>query len=150
MCALKRYRFFPKTRLLVRRGRPASQGPSHDATFYAPSFLRNNFCKLHTFSFFCPVSVFFAQERPPNEFFCTFFGSVFGRARVQISNVPLLKSVFFQKSAFFSLRRRFWPPAANFGASLRRPNWPCLEYLLLFYKIFFKMGSALSRDAISA
>ena len=56
---------------------------------------RNNFCKLHTFSFFGPVSVFFAQEGPPNEFFGTFFGSVFGRARVQISNVPLLKSVFF-------------------------------------------------------
>ena len=74
---------------------PAAQGPSHDATFYAPSFLRNNFCKLHTFSFFGPVSVFFAQEGPPNEFFGTFFGSVFGRARVQISNVPLLKSVFF-------------------------------------------------------
>ena len=56
---------------------------------------RNHFCKLHTFSFFGPVSVFFAQEGPPNEFFGTFFGSVFGRARVQISNVPLLKSVFF-------------------------------------------------------
>ena len=56
---------------------------------------RNNFCKLHAFSFFGPVSVFFAQEGPPNEFFGTFFGSVFGRARVQISNVPLLKSVFF-------------------------------------------------------
>ena len=58
---------------------------------------RINFCKLHTFSFFGPVSVFFAQEGPPNEFFGTFFGSVFGRARVQISNVPLLKRVFLQR-----------------------------------------------------
>ena len=39
---------------------------------------------------------------------------------------------------------------ANFGASLRRPNWPCPESLLLFYKIFFKMGAAYLRDAISA
>ena len=39
--------------------------------------------------------MFFAQEGPPDEFVGTFFGSVFGRARVQISNVPLLKSVFF-------------------------------------------------------
>ena len=87
---------------MVASWAPAAQGPSHDATFYAPSFLRNNFCKLHTFSFFGPVSVFFAQEGPPNEFFGTFFGRVFGRARVQISNVPLLKSVFLQrkKSAF--------------------------------------------------
>ena len=74
---------------------PAAQGPSHDATFYAYCLLGFDFCKLHTFSFFCPVSVFFAQKRPPNEFFGTFFGSVFGRARVQISNVPLLKSCFF-------------------------------------------------------
>ena len=60
------------------------------------------------------------------------------------------KRVFFQKSVFFSLRRRFWPPAANFGASLRRPNWPCLEYLLLFYKLFLKSDPAYLRGAISA
>ena len=80
---------------MVASWAPAAQGPSHDATFYAYCLLGFYFCKLHTFSFFCPVSVFFAQKRPPNEFFGTFFGSVFGRARVQISNVPLLKSVFF-------------------------------------------------------
>ena len=60
----------------------------------APS-KRINFCKLHTFSFFGTVSVTFAQEGPPNEFFGTFFGKVFGRARVQISNAPLLRSGFF-------------------------------------------------------
>ena len=48
------------------------------------------------------------------------------------------KRIFFQKRVFFSLRRRNWPPGPNFGASLRRPNWPCLEYLLLFYKISSK------------
>ena len=80
---------------MVASWAPAAQGPSHAATFYASSLHSFYFCKLHTFSFFGPVSVFFAQEGPPNEFFGTFFGSVFGRARVQISNVPLLKSVFF-------------------------------------------------------
>ena len=33
--------------------------------------------------------------RAPFQNFYTFFGRVFGRARVQISNVPLLRSVFF-------------------------------------------------------
>ena len=80
---------------MVASWAPAAQGPSHDVTFYASWAHPFYFCKLHTFSFFGPVSVFFAQEGPPNEFFGTFFGSVFGRARVQISNVPLLKSVFF-------------------------------------------------------
>ena len=57
------------------------------------------------------------------------------------------KTCFFSKTCVFQFKKAL---AANFGASLRRPNWPCLEYLLLFYKIFFKMGAALSRDAISA
>ena len=73
----------------------AAQGPSHDATFYAYCLLGFYFCKLHTFSFFGPVSVFFAQEGPPNEFFCTFFGSVFGRACIRPRYVKSLRSGFF-------------------------------------------------------
>ena len=90
--------FFSQNTALVASWAPAAQGPSLAATFYAYCLLGFYFCKLHTFSFFGPVSVFFAQEGPPNEFFGTFFGSVFGRARVQISNVPLLRSVFFAAS----------------------------------------------------
>ena len=74
---------------------PASQGPSLDATFYASWAHSFYFCELHTFPFFGTVSGRIAQEGPPNEFFYTFFGSVFGRARVQISNAPLLRSGFF-------------------------------------------------------
>ena len=44
----------------------------------------------------------------------------------------------------------FWALGANFGASLRRPNWPCPEYPLLFYKTFFKKCAAYLPDAISA
>ena len=43
-----------------------------------------------------------------------------------------------------------WTRAANIGASLRRPNWPCPESVLLFYKIFSKSDPALFPDAISA
>ena len=92
---MKKNTFFSLNVSLVVSWAPAAQGPSHDVTGYAYWAHPFYFCKLHTFSFFGPVSVFFAQEGPPNEFFGTFFGSVFGRARVQISNVPLLKSVFF-------------------------------------------------------
>ena len=53
------------------------------------------FCNTHTFSFLGPVSGFFAQEGPPNEFFCTFFGRVFAPARVQISYANSLRSGFF-------------------------------------------------------
>ena len=88
---LKKIRFFQKNTFfsqntsVVASWAPAAQGPSHAATFYAPCLHSFYFCKLHTFSFFGTVSVRIAQEGPPNEFFCTFFGSVFGRARVQIS-----------------------------------------------------------------
>ena len=82
---------------------------------------------------------------------CIMRGTLSGRRpRDNHGNVLWKKRVFFQKRVFFSLRRRFWPPGANFGASLRRPNWPCLEYLLRFYKISFKKCAAAWRDAISA
>ena len=58
-----------------------------------PAFF--DFCILQTYWFFNPVSVFFAQKGPPNEFFCNFFGCVFGPARVQISSTLVLRSVFF-------------------------------------------------------
>ena len=45
---------------------------------------RIDFCKLHTFSFFGTVPVTIAQAGPPNEFFHTFFGRVFGPARVSM------------------------------------------------------------------
>ena len=80
---------------MVASWAPAAQGPSLAATFYASSLHGFYFCKLHTFSFFGTVSVTIAQEGPPNEFFGTFLGRVFGRARVQISNAALLRSVFF-------------------------------------------------------
>ena len=88
-------RFFHKTLLWLPRGRRPLRVPLMMPLSMRALSKRINFCKLHTFSFFGPVSVFFAQEGPPNEFFCTFFGRVFGPARVQISNVPLLRSVFF-------------------------------------------------------
>ena len=31
---------------------------------------------------------------------------------------------FFEKNVFFSIMLLNWPRGANFGASLRRPNWP--------------------------
>ena len=43
-----------------------------------------------------------------------------------------------------------WTLGANIGASLRRPNWPCPESVLLFYKTFFKKCAASLPDAISA
>ena len=76
---------------MVASWAPAAQGPSHDVTGYAYWAHPFYFCKLHTFSFFCLVSVFFAQEGPPNEFFDTFFGRVFGPARVRISYVFSLR-----------------------------------------------------------
>ena len=91
----KKTRFFHKTLLWLPRGRRPLRVPLMMQLSMRALSKRNNFCKLHTFSFFGPVSGFFAQEGPPNEFFGTFFGSVFGRTCVQISNVPLLKSVFF-------------------------------------------------------
>ena len=49
------------------------------------------------------------------------------------------KNMFFlKKNVLFSTLLSCWPRAANLGASLRRPNWPCLEYPLLFYKISSK------------
>ena len=60
------------------------------------------------------------------------------------------KTCFFEKKRVFFNLYAFWTPGANFGASLRRPNWPCPEYPLLFYKTFFKKCAARARDAISA
>ena len=80
---------------MVASWAPAAQGPSHDATFYAYCLLGFYFCKLHTFSFFGTVSGRIAQEGPPNEFFCTFFGSVFGRACIRPRYVKSLRSRFF-------------------------------------------------------
>ena len=85
---------------MVASWAPAAQGPSHDATFYAPSFLRNNFCKLHTFSFFGPVSVFFAQEGPPNEFFRHFF-----RKRFRTRACTDLQCTFAQKCFFCNVKK---------------------------------------------
>ena len=86
----------------------------------------------------CNLQKLFLLERARIES-CIMRGTLSGRRpRDNQRNVLWKKRVFFQKSVFFSLRRRFWPRGANFGASLRRPNWPCLEYLLLFYKIFSK------------
>ena len=60
------------------------------------------------------------------------------------------KTCFFEKNVLFSLVLGDWPLGPNFGASLRRPNWPCPGYPLLFYKIFFKKCAAYLTDAISA
>ena len=60
------------------------------------------------------------------------------------------KTCFFEKNRVFSTFLSNWPPGPNLGVSLRRPNWPCLEYLLLFYKLFLKSDPARPRDAISA
>ena len=60
------------------------------------------------------------------------------------------KRVFLKKNVFFPTMLGFCTPAANFGASLRRPNWPCPEYPLLCYKTFFKKCAAAWGDAISA
>ena len=91
----KKARFFHKTRVRLPRGRRPLRVPLMMPLSMRALSKRINFCKLHTFSFFGTVSVTIAQEGPPNEFFSTFFGRVFGRARVQISNAPLLRSVFF-------------------------------------------------------
>ena len=100
-CTLEKSRFFQKNTFfsqntaLVASWAPAAQGPSHDATFYASWAHSFYFCKLHTFSFFGTVSGRIAQEGPPNEFFCTFFGSVFGRACIRPRYVKSLRSGFF-------------------------------------------------------
>ena len=80
---------------MVASWAPAAQGPSHAATFYASSLVGFYFCKLHTFSFFGTVSGRIAQEGPPNEFFCTFFGSVFGRACIRPRYVKSIRSGCF-------------------------------------------------------
>ena len=90
--------FFSQNTSMVASWAPAAQGPSHDATFYAPWAHPFYFCKLHTFAFFGPVSVFFAHEGPPNEFFGTVFGRVFGPARVRISYAFSLRSDSFATS----------------------------------------------------
>ena len=65
---------------------------------------------------------------------CIMRGTLSGRRpRGNHGNV-LWKNVFFSKTCVFQFKKALGP---NFGASLRRPNWPCLEYPLLFYKIFF-------------
>ena len=48
------------------------------------------------------------------------------------------KTCFLFLNTLFSLMLGNWPRGPNFGASLRRPNWPCPEYPLLFYKISSK------------
>ena len=53
------------------------------------------FCNTHTFSFLGPVSGFFAQEGPPSECFCTFFGRFFGRACYRRRYVKSLRRGFF-------------------------------------------------------
>ena len=61
-----------------------------------------------------------------------------------------LKNAIFEKNVIFPTYNGNWTLGPNIGASLRRPNWPCPEALLLFYKICFKKRAALLRDAISA
>ena len=48
------------------------------------------------------------------------------------------KTCFFEKNVIFPKYNGNWTRGPNLGASLRRPNWPCPEYPLLFYKIFSK------------
>ena len=57
-------------------------------------------CKilLKTIDFERPGGREWLPSETPFQKFSTFFGSVFGPARVQISNVPLLRSVFFAAS----------------------------------------------------
>ena len=57
------------------------------------------------------------------------------------------KTCFFSKTCVFQFKKALGP---NFGASLRRPNWPCPEYPLLFYKLFLKSDPARVPVAISA
>ena len=81
----KKYVFFTKHVPPVPRGRRLLMVALMMQLSMRPVPAFFDFCILQTFLFFCPVSVFLAQKGPPNEFFCTFFGRVFGRARVQIS-----------------------------------------------------------------
>ena len=55
---------------------------------------RINFCKLHTFSFFGPVSAFVAQEGPERVCFAL-FSEAFSDARVYISPTYLFSKIFF-------------------------------------------------------
>merc|ERR1712078_708041 len=112
--------FFHKTLLWLPRGRRPLRVPLLlPLSMRAPS-KRINFCKLHTFSFFGTVSGRIAQEGPPNEFFCTFFGSVFGRACIRPRYVKSLRSDFFlqrKKSAFkwsYRVRGMGPPPGTRF------------------------------------
>ena len=51
---------------------------------------------------------------------------------------------FVKKTSFFEKKRVFFKYdgnctlGPNFGASLRRPNWPCPESPVVFYRTFFK------------
>ena len=53
------------------------------------------FCNTHTFSFLGPVPGFFAQEGPPDEFFCSFFGRFLGRICYRRRFVKSLRRGFF-------------------------------------------------------
>ena len=55
-----------------------------------------------------------------------------------IDNCVFLKKRCSFFNTVFSNDNGNWTRAPNFGASLRRPNWPCPEYPLLFYKILSK------------
>ena len=54
-----------------------------------------------------------------------------------ILRLTLQKTFFFAKNMIFLIAIENWMRAADFGASLTRPNWPCTESLLLFYKTLF-------------
>ena len=95
----------------------------------------------------CNLQKLFLLERARIES-CIMRGTLSGRRpRDNHGNVLWKKTCFFSKTCVFQFKKAL---GANFGASLRRPNWPCLEYLLLFYKLFLKSDPAYLRDAISA
>ena len=86
----------------------------------------------------CNLQKLFLLERARIES-CIMRGTLSGRRpRGNHGNVLWKKCVFLKKNVFFLSMLGFCTRAANFGASLRRPNWPCLEYPLLFYKISSK------------
>ena len=72
------------------------------------------------------------------------------RPRVLYDLCILNKTRFFAKNLIFLICIQNWTPGPNFGARLTRPNWPCPESLLLFYKLFSKSDPAREGDAISA
>ena len=72
------------------------------ASLFTPNWLRTSDgdflageILLKTIGFERPGGREWLPSGTPFQKFYTFFGRVFGRARVQISNVPLLRSVFF-------------------------------------------------------